>query len=82
MTRMSWGFGRLGRGFGKMGAKPGAGVSNPGAGFSPSLDFSDARNSQYIPLLYVVGDELPRLEDWQHGRGWRDPVDGPLDAWR
>lgn len=42
-------FGFMGLAFGKMGTLPKVGGIS--GSFSPSLDFSDARNSQYIALI-------------------------------
>lgn len=52
-------FGRLGASFGRLGAgrKPSSGGA---PAFSPSLDFSDASNSQYQPLV-ISTDENPFL---------------------
>lgn len=45
-------FGRQGVVFGKLGAMPGAGVPGPPPpACSNELDFTDACNSQYVPVL-------------------------------
>jgi hypothetical protein len=35
-----------------MGSATGAGDTGGGAVYAPSLDFSDARNTQYVPLIF------------------------------
>lgn len=44
-------------------------ASGGGDEYTPSLDFSDERNSQYIPLFWSWSDTLVQPEDWQPRRG-------------
>lgn len=50
-------FGRLGRSFGKLGSSVKAGTGGGGGGAAPSLDFSQASNSQYLPLVMSVDED-------------------------
>jgi hypothetical protein len=48
-------FGFLGRSFGRLGGSVANGVPGGGGGaYTPSLQFNDARNSQYLALLEEI----------------------------
>jgi len=64
-------FSFMGVAFSKEGSAPGKGVASAGStgAAAPSLDFSKASNSMYIPtIMNITADTLPAPEQWQPQR--------------